>query len=178
MADDDRRGYAGAGAIPGEPAMSRLCAVVVTLPLLIALPALAAPASSTGTESAAPAAAPAEQPASPPEAPAPAATASSSLLITLNTTGDFERKTVNYGCQGDFEQLAVDYINAAPNYLAMIPLDGSTLLFNTVLAGSGAKYVAGKYVWWNKGNDASLYDLTMGANAKPIATCSQVDNAP
>ena len=30
--------------------MSRLCAVVVTLPLLIALPALAAPASSTGTD--------------------------------------------------------------------------------------------------------------------------------
>jgi membrane-bound inhibitor of C-type lysozyme len=178
MADDDRPGYARTGAIPGEPAMSRLCAVLVTLPLLVALPALAAPATIPAAAPAAQAAAPAEQPAPAPEPAAPAATATSSLLITLNTTGDFERKTVNYGCQGDFEQLAVDYINAAPNYLAMIPLDGSTLLFNTVLAGSGAKYVAGKYVWWNKGNDASLYDLTMGANAKPIATCSQVDDTP
>lgn len=160
--------------------MSRLCAVLVTLPFLAALPALAAPAASTGAVPAAQETAPADQapPAPQPAAPAPAVTASSSLMITLNTTGDFERKTVTYGCQGDFDSLVVDYVNAAPNYLAMIPIDGSTLLFNTVLAGSGAKYVSGKYVWWNKGNEASLYDLTTGANAKPIATCAEVDDTP
>ena len=70
------------------------------------------------------------------EAPAPAAPSavSSSIVITLGATGDFDRKTVNYGCEGDVDHLAVDYINAAPNYLALLPLDGSTLLFNTVLA--------------------------------------------
>jgi membrane-bound inhibitor of C-type lysozyme len=93
-------------------------------------------------------------------------------------TGDFERKTVGYGCTGIEESLSVDYLNAAPNYLAMIPIDGSVLLFNTVLAGSGAKYVSGKYVWWTKGTDGSLYDLTEGPNAKPILTCSEVNNTP
>jgi membrane-bound inhibitor of C-type lysozyme len=162
--------------------MSRLRAVAFVLPLLAIGPALAiAPAFAAGA-AAAPAAPAAPADAAPAEpapaaAPAPPST-SSALAITLNTTGDFERKSVNYGCQGVFDSLAVDYLNAAPNYLAMIPLDGSTLLFNTVLAGSGAKYVSGKYVWWNKGNDASLYDLTEGANAKPVATCSEVDDTP
>jgi membrane-bound inhibitor of C-type lysozyme len=164
------------GANPGESAMSRLCAVLVTLPLFAILPAFAAPATGDAAPAGGSSAPTADQSETAPQLPAP--TASSSLMITLNTAGDFERKTVNYGCQGDFDQLAVDYINAAPNYLAMIPLDGSTLLFNTVLAGSGAKYVSGKYVWWNKGNDASLYDLTEGANAKPVATCSEVDDTP
>jgi membrane-bound inhibitor of C-type lysozyme len=104
--------------------------------------------------------------------------AASSLVITLGATGDFDRKTVKYGCEGDVDALSVDYINAAPNYLALIPLDGSTLLFNTVLAASGAKYAAGKYVWWNKGTDAALYDLTLGANAKPVLTCSELDETP
>jgi membrane-bound inhibitor of C-type lysozyme len=116
-------------------------------------------------------------PATPePEAPLPAAT--SSLIINLGTTGDFERKTVKYGCQGDVDSIAVDYINAAPNYLALIPLEGSTLVFNTVLAASGAKYAAGKYVWWNKGTDADLYDLTQGANAKPVLHCSEINDTP
>jgi len=116
-------------------------------------------------------------PATPePEAPLPAAT--SSLVISLGTTGDFERKMVKYGCQGDVDSITVDYVNAAPNYLALIPLEGSTLVFNTVLAASGAKYAAGKYVWWNKGTDADLYDLTQGPNAKPVLHCSEVNDTP
>lgn len=116
-------------------------------------------------------------PASPePEPSLPAAT--SSLVINLGVTGDFERKTVKYGCQGDVESIAIDYINAAPNYLALIPLEGSTLVFNTVLAASGAKYAAGKYVWWSKGTDADLYDLTQGPNAKPVLHCSEVNDTP
>ena len=107
---------------------------------------------------------------------APAAT--SALTITLGTTGDFERKTVKYGCQGDQDSLSVDYLNVAPNYLALIPIDGTTLLFNTVLSASGARYAAGKYIWSTKGTDGSLYDLTQGANAKPILTCSEVNETP
>jgi len=103
---------------------------------------------------------------------------SSALTITLATSGDFERKTVHYGCTGDQDSISIDYINAAPNYLALVPIDGTVLVFNTVLAASGAKYVAGKYVWWNKGNTASLYDLTQGENAKPILTCNEVQETP
>ena len=114
----------------------------------------------------------------PTDAPAPSPTATSSVTISLGTTGDFDRKTVKYGCQGQDAQLSVEYINAAPNYLALLPVDEGTLVFTTVLAGSGARYAAGKYVWSTKGPDASLYDLTAGANAKPILTCSEVNETP
>jgi membrane-bound inhibitor of C-type lysozyme len=155
--------------------MTLLRSLLVTAALFAALPANAAssPASPT-SDAAGPSAADEAPPQSTPASPA----ISSALVITLNTTGDFERKTVGYGCTGMQDSLSVDYLNAAPNYLAMIPLDGSVLLFNTVLAGSGAKYVSGKYVWWTKGADGSLYDLTEGPNAKPILTCSEVNNTP
>jgi membrane-bound inhibitor of C-type lysozyme len=157
--------------------MGLLRIVLVSVAMLAALPAYAASASGSNvapTDNADAASAPADQSTPQP----PASTAASSIVITLNTVGDFDRKTVNYGCEGIQDSLSVDYINAAPNYLAMIPLDGSTLLFNTVLAGSGAKYVSGKYVWWNKGTDGSLYDLTEGPNAKPVLACSEVNDTP
>jgi membrane-bound inhibitor of C-type lysozyme len=110
--------------------------------------------------------------------PSPIPAASSAVIVTLGTTGDFERKTLQYGCQGQDAPMSVDYINAAPNYLALVPIEGSTLIFNTVLSASGARYAAGKYVWWTKGPDASLYDLTQGANAKPILTCTELNETP
>ena len=109
----------------------------------------------------------------------PADKVSSAVTITLGTSGDIERKTTKYGCEGgDASSLSVDYINAPPNYLALVPIDGTTLVFNTVLAASGAKYAAGKYVWWSKGTDASLYDLTQGEKAKPVLTCSEINETP
>jgi membrane-bound inhibitor of C-type lysozyme len=159
--------------------MTLLRTLLVTTALLVALPANAAssPASSNSAPASDVAGTATADEAAPPPPAAPPAT-SSALVITLNTAGDFERKTVGYGCTGIEASLSVDYLNAAPNYLAMIPLDGSVLLFNTVLAGSGAKYVSGKYVWWTKGTDGSLYDLTEGPNAKPILSCSDVNNTP
>jgi membrane-bound inhibitor of C-type lysozyme len=166
------------GESPEIP-MTLLRSLLVTTALLAAWPAFAAssPASSNGTP-ASDAAGPTAGEEVAPQRPAAPLPVSSALVITLNTTGDFERKTVGYGCTGIQASLSVDYLNAAPNYLAMIPLDGSVLLFNTVLAGSGAKYVSGKYVWWTQGTDGNLYDLTEGPNAKPVLTCAEVNNTP
>jgi membrane-bound inhibitor of C-type lysozyme len=146
----------------------------LALPLLPIAALAATPAAAAATITV--------EPATPIAAPAPAEAvpaASSTIAILLGTTGDFERKTVKYGCEGgETDQLAVDFINAAPNYLALVPIDGTVLVFNTVLSGSGARYVAGKYVFSTKGPSASLYDLTQGENAKPILTCAQTEDAP
>jgi membrane-bound inhibitor of C-type lysozyme len=135
--------------------------LLVTLAALsIAAPALAQNATPTA-----------------PATPYPPAV-SSSVQIDLGTTGDFDRKTVTYGCKGHEQPLVVRYINAAPNFLALVPVEDGTLLFTTVLAASGAKYASGKYIWWSKGPDASLYDLTQGDASKPILTCSEVSEIP
>lgn len=148
--------------------------------LICAAATLCGPADAA---SSAPAAAPAPAPTAVQVGPAtpispPIPTATSAVVITLGTAGDFQRKAVTYGCEGQDAPIQVDYLNAAPNYLALIPIDGSTLVFNTVLSASGARYAAGKYIWSTKGPDASLYDLTQGANAKPVLTCTELNETP
>src|SRR6476469_480727 len=72
----------------------------------------------------------------------------------VDITDDAELKTVKYDCE-HHDPIVVKYLNAAPNFLALIPIeaDGATktMLFVNVISGSGAKYVAGKYEWWSKG---------------------------
>jgi membrane-bound inhibitor of C-type lysozyme len=104
--------------------------------------------------------------------------ADASVTIGLTVTGDMERKTLTYTCTGDAESLTVEYVNAAPNFLALIPVKGETLVFASTLTASGAKYQAGPYIWWNKGTDATLSDATEGLDAAPVLTCSENNETP
>src|SRR5690606_28096256 len=81
-----------------------------------------------------------------------------SAAVILNFSGDFERRVVRYDC-GDGGPLTADYIIAAPNYLAVIELEGKKLVFVTVLSASGARYAAGEYEWWTKGGEGTLTNL-------------------
>lgn len=95
----------------------------------------------------------------------------------LGVTGDAEIKTVKYDCE-HHDPVTVQYLNAAPNFLALVPVKEGTLAFVNVISGSGAKYVAGKYEWWTKGNDATLHDVTEGLDAAPVLTCSEEVDTP
>jgi membrane-bound inhibitor of C-type lysozyme len=98
-----------------------------------------------------------------------------SAAVILNFPGNFERTVVQYHCEG-LDPFAVTYVNAAPNFLAIVPVDGKNLIFVTVLSGSGAKYAAGEYEWWTKGSDATLANLTT-PDAAPV-TCSEATETP
>lgn len=102
-----------------------------------------------------------------------------SLQIELSTESDFERRTMLYSCSAG-EPFSVTYINAAPNFLALVPIEGEPepLVFAAVVAASGARYAAGQWVWWTKGAEASLYDSTLGEDAAPVLTCSEMTNTP
>ena len=93
--------------------------------------------------------------------------------IQLKSKGRIQHIQATYDC-GPAGRLAVTYVNADPNFLALVPVPGQSqpLLFASVIAGSGARYAAGKYIWWTKGNSASLYDSTLGDNAPPLSTCN------
>jgi len=100
-----------------------------------------------------------------------------SLSLGVSLTGDAEIKSTTYDC-GDAGTLAVQYVNAAPNFLALIPIKDQKLLFVNTISASGAKYESGQYVWWNKGADATLSDITEGLDAAPVMTCSEENNTP
>jgi membrane-bound inhibitor of C-type lysozyme len=98
-----------------------------------------------------------------------------SAAVILSFSGNFERSVAQYDC-GLGEVLAVDYINAAPNFLAIVPVDGQKLVFVTVLSASGARYAAGEYEWWTKGAEASLANLARPED-EPL-TCTEVSETP
>lgn len=106
--------------------------------------------------------------------------AQSSLQLELSSeSGDFERHTIHYDC-GTETPISVNYINAAPNFLALVPVadQPQPLIFAAVISASGVRYASGQWIWWSKGADASLYDETLGADAEPVLTCTEVNNTP
>jgi membrane-bound inhibitor of C-type lysozyme len=111
--------------------------------------------------------------------PATAQAVETSLQIELGTQSDFERRTTLYDC-ATAEPISVTYINAAPNFLALVPIEGEPdqLVFAAVIAASGVRYAAGQWEWWTKGVDASLRDITLGEDADPVLTCSEMNNTP
>jgi membrane-bound inhibitor of C-type lysozyme len=100
-----------------------------------------------------------------------------SVGIGLTIPGDAEIKSVAYDCE-HHDPILVQYINAAPNFLALVPIEGKIMIFANTVSGSGAKYEAGQYIWWNKGTDATLSDVTEGLDAAPVLMCSEENNTP
>lgn len=98
-----------------------------------------------------------------------------SAAVILNFTGNFERNVVNYQCEG-LDPVSVQYINADPNYLAVMSVGDRKMVFVSVIAASGAKYVAGEYEWWTKGSEATFTNLRSEPQA-PVA-CLEVTETP
>src|SRR4051812_12221950 len=70
-------------------------------------------------------------------APGAAQAVETSVTINLATQSDFERRVMHYDC-AVAEPLTVTYINAAPNFLALVPIaeEPEELVFTAVIAAS------------------------------------------
>lgn len=77
------------------------------------------------------------------------------LALTLPLSLDATMTAARYECD-DGRDLAVRYVDAGANSLAIIPLEGEELVFVNVVAASGARYVSGMWEWWGKGQEATL----------------------
>ena len=80
-----------------------------------------------------------------------------------------DHQRIQYQCSKG-ERFYVDYWNssASGQGIALLPIEGQTNLFVTVLSGSGAKYQSGQWTWWSKGNQAELYDAMSAAPPKKV----------
>lgn len=97
------------------------------------------------------------------------------ITLSLEVAGEATINAVTYQCGS--KTLAVSYVNAGPNLLAILPVEEQSTLFTSAIAASGARYTAGPYEWWTKGNEASLRNLMAEEDAKPLLECS-VANQP
>ncbi len=50
------------------------------------------------------------------------------------------------------QPFTVKYLNAGENHLAVLPLHGKSMVFANVISASGARYAAGRYIWWDAGD--------------------------
>jgi membrane-bound inhibitor of C-type lysozyme len=80
------------------------------------------------------------------------------LTIHLNGSESISRKTARYQCDAKgskmglpAEVFSVEYVNGAGNSLAIVPVEGHSLIFANVISGSGARYAALQYIWWDAG---------------------------
>jgi membrane-bound inhibitor of C-type lysozyme len=86
------------------------------------------------------------------------------LTIHLNGSQLLSRKTVQYQCDAQGAAIGlppiafpVEYINGAGNSLAIVPVHGMSLIFANVVSGSGARYAAGQYIWWDAAGSVNFY---------------------
>jgi len=80
--------------------------------------------------------------------------------VTLHLKGSqpVSRSTIRYECDANGIKMGlpagvfqVEYLNGAGNSLAVVPIGGKSLVFATVISGSGARYAAGEFIWWEAG---------------------------
>ena len=102
------------------------------------------------------------------------------LTIHLNGSQPISRSTEKVQCDAQGEKMglpagtfSVEYLNGAGNSLAVVPVGGDSLIFVNVPSGSGARYAAGKYIWW----DAAGRGITFSSDwmsDKMSSTCHRV----
>jgi membrane-bound inhibitor of C-type lysozyme len=102
------------------------------------------------------------------------------VSIHLEGSLPVTRKVAQYQCDGNAAKLglpagpfSVEYINAGGNSLAVLPISNQSLIFSNVVSGSGARYAAQQYIWWEAaGRSISL--SSDGLSGKARTECQRV----
>lgn len=92
---------------------------------------------------------------------------SADVLINIPGARTVDRQAQRYDCGG--QSVAAEYINAGPVSLVTLAIGSDFVVATNVISGSGAKYAGGQYIWWTKGDEATLFDVTKGEDAPGIA---------
>jgi membrane-bound inhibitor of C-type lysozyme len=102
------------------------------------------------------------------------------LTIHLKGTQSLSRKTVQYQCDAKGVAMGlpaaafpVEYINGAGNSLVVVPVHETSLIFANVNSGSGARYAAGQYIWWEAGGAVTFYSGSLAG--KKQSACHRAD---
>lgn len=107
----------------------------------------------------------------------PASAVTAKLQIVLDLPAGAAQRTVSYRCE-NADPLSVTYIDAAPNFLAIVPHEGNDLIFVGIPGKTGAQYVSGSLVWTADADKGRLTDLVSGADSDPLLDCTQSNDTP
>jgi len=90
------------------------------------------------------------------------------LTIHLPDAAPVTRQKVLYQCDATGSQIGVsaspfwvEHISGGGNSLVIVPVSGNALIFSNVFSGSGTRYTAQQYTWWEAKNTATLYSNSL-----------------
>lgn len=95
------------------------------------------------------------------------ATGAAALSLSLPLGEGANIATQSYQC-GD-AAMTVHYVNDGRNSLALVPVEGETVVFVNTVAASGAKYVSGSNSWWSNGDSVTFEDELVEGSAVECA---------
>lgn len=108
------------------------------------------------------------------------AVAATGLKIQLTGSDPIKEQTISYTCDAHGSAMGlptgtfqVKYLNGAGNSLAVLPINGKSLVFATVLSASGARYASDKYIWWEAG-DRGIHLYSDSVDRKDQTLCQRV----
>ncbi len=101
------------------------------------------------------------------------------ITIHLPRNASISRKIVQYRCDAQAAKIglpagsfSVEYINGGGNSLAVVPINGNPVIFSNVISGSGARYTAQQFVWWDAKGAVTVYADAL--NGKLQSACQPV----
>ena len=109
-----------------------------------------------------------------------ASAAATDLTIHLKGNDPVKRMVARFQCDGQGAAIGlpagvftVEYLNGAGNHLAVVPVKGNSMIFVTVPSGSGAKYAAEQFTWWDAGSRGTTFASEF-PGPKASSSCQQV----
>lgn len=105
------------------------------------------------------------------------------ITIHLLQNASTLRKTVQYLCDAEAAKIglpsgpfSVEYINGGGNSLVVVPVSGNSLIFVNVTSGSGARYAAQQFIWWEAKGTVTVYSDAL--TGKLQSACRPVQAKP
>lgn len=102
------------------------------------------------------------------------------LTIHLDGNATFTHKKVQYKCDATGTTIGVpsgpftvEYINGGGNSLVVVPVGGKPLIFSGVMSGSGSRYTAQQFQWWDAAGQVTL-SQNPDATSPVTSTCKVV----
>jgi len=113
-----------------------------------------------------------------------AATFAGATDVTLHLKGSqaMSRSTVRYECDAEGAKMglpagifSVEYLNGAGNSLAILPVNGASLVFANIVSASGARYAAKQFIWWDAaGRSVSFSSDSLAGKMR--SECHRIDS--
>ncbi len=105
------------------------------------------------------------------------AASAAELVIPLSGPATISRREVRFRCDVQGPQLGlpdgpftVTYINGGGNSLAVLPLNGRSLVMANVISADGARYAAGRFIWWDVGGKGATFSADL-AGGRLTTSC-------